>query len=152
MKSLLLALTSCISIACMGQLSQDEDSVRKVVIAFQQDFNDGGFKNAVNYTTSDWEHINPFGGITSGRDEVLKEVRTVHQTFLKGVTTTIESMTVRFLTPDVAIANVIHKGSAIEISSDVKYQNPKSFKTYIIIKKKGKWLLTHDQATIIKEP
>jgi len=148
---LLVMLISSISFDCLGQNAQDEDSVKKVVMAFQEDFNEGSFKNAYNYTTTDWEHINPFGGITKGRDETLKDVRQVHQTFLKGVTTTIESMTIRFITADVVIANVIEKGSPFETPDGVKHENPRSFKTYIIVRQKGKWLLTHDQATIIEK-
>lgn len=149
MRSFLLLIASFITFAGFGQNYQDEDAVRKIVVAFQEDFNEGSFKNAYDYTTTEWEHVNPLGGITKGREEVLKEVRQVHQTFLKGVTTTIESMTIRFLTADVAIANVIHKGSSFETPDGVKHENPMSFKTYIIVKQKNKWLLTHDQATAI---
>ena len=150
MKSILfLVLTSFISFASSGQNSQVEDSVKKVVLAFQEDFNEGNFKNANNYTTTDWEHINPTGGITKGRDEVLKEVRQVHQTFLKGATITMESITIRFIDDNVAIANVVWKGSGFETPDGVKHENPRSFNTYIIVRQKGKWLLTHDQATII---
>ena len=143
-------LTSLISFSGVCQNAQ-EDSIRKVVIAFQQDFNEGSFKNADNYTTADWEHVNPTGGITKGRDEVLKEVRQVHQTFLKGVTITLESMTIRFIADDVAIANVTQKGSTFETPDGVKHDNPRSFNTYIIVRQKGKWLLTHDQSTPINK-
>jgi hypothetical protein len=86
MKPFLLLMTaSFISLVSTGQSSQDDQLVKKVVIAFQEDFNDGSFKNATSYTTIDWEHLDPGGGITKGRDEVLKVVRSVHQTFLKGV-------------------------------------------------------------------
>ncbi len=126
--------------------------VKEVVITFQKDFNDGSFKNAINYTTDDWEHLNPMGGITKGRNDVLKEVRMVHQDFLKGVTMTIESMTVRFITPDVAVADVIHKMDDYELPKGALHQNQRQLKTYIIIRQNGKWLLTHDQNTIITQP
>src|SRR6266487_2051013 len=100
---LLLTTMSFLSFLSKGQSSQDKEAVKNVVIAFQDDFNDGSFKNAAAYSTTDWEHINPGGGIDKGRDSVLKTVRAVHQTFLKGVTMRIESMDIRFLTPDVAI-------------------------------------------------
>ena len=144
-----LMIASFLSFVSIGQNPQDTKLVRKVVIAFQEDFNDGSFKNAPSYTTIDWEHINPGGGITKGRDEVLKEVRSVHQTFLKGVSITIESMTIRFITPDVAIADVIHKISTYELPAGVKHENERELKTYIVVKKKGKWLLTLDQNTTI---
>ena len=101
------------------------------------------------YTTKDWEHINLGGGITKGREAVLKEVRAVHQTFLKGVSLTIESITIQFLTPTVAIANVVHKSSDYELPQGVKHQNKRQRKTYIIVEKQNKWLLTLNQNTVI---
>jgi len=149
MKPFLFLTASFISLVSTGQSSQNEELVKKVIIAFQEDFNDGSFKNAASYTTIDWEHLDPTGGITKGRDEVLKLVRSVHQTFLKGVSITIESMTIRFITPDVAIADVIHKISTYEIPAGVKHENERELKTYVLVKQKGKWLLTHDQNTTI---
>jgi uncharacterized protein (TIGR02246 family) len=133
-----------------GQSSQDKEAVKKVVIAFQKDFNDGSFKNADTYSTTDWEHINPGGGIDKGRDSVLKTVRAVHQTFLKGVTMQVESMDIRFLTPDVAIAAVIHKVDNYTTPDGVKHENERHIKTYVVVKKKGKWLLAQDHNTVIQ--
>ena len=147
--ALLIFLTSFVSGTSFGQNLQDEQSVKNVVLAYQDDYNDGAFKNAASYSTQDWEHINPIGGITRGRDEVLKELRPLTQTILKGVTLQVESITVRFLSPTVAIANVIHKSSDYEFPSGVKHQNERHMKTYIIVKKQNKWLLTLDQNTII---
>jgi small ligand-binding sensory domain FIST len=52
--------------------------------------------------------ISTQGGVTRGRDEVLKEVRAIHKTMLKGVSITIDNMTVHFVTHDVALVNAIH--------------------------------------------
>ena len=135
--------------ASVAQNSKNEQLVKNVVLAFQDDFNDGGFKNIEFYTTKDWEHINPGGGITKGREAVLKEIRAVHQTFLNGVTLTIESITIRFLTRTVAIADVVHKCSDYELPQGIKHQNERQRKTYLVVKKENKWLLTLDQNTII---
>ena len=132
-----------------GQKLQDEQLVKNVVLAYQDDYNDGGFKNVKTYTTIDWDHINPIGGITKGRDEVMKELRPLCQTILKGVKLTVESITIKFLSPTVAIANVVHKCSDYEFPQGVKHQNERHMKTYIIVKKQSKWLLTLDQNTII---
>ena len=135
--------------ASVAQNSKNEQLVKNVVLAFQDDFNDGGFQNIEFYTTKDWEHINPGGGITKGREAVLKEIRAVHQTFLNGVTLTIESITIRFLTRTVAIADVVHKCSDYELPQGIKHQNERQRKTYLVVKKENKWLLTLDQNTII---
>ncbi len=151
MKNFLFLMTaSFISFISIGQSSQDKELVKKVIIAFQEGFNNGGFKNAAAYTTNDWEHINPLGGIDKGRDQVLKVVRSVHQTFLKGVSMTIEGMTIRFITPNVAIADVIHKITNYTTPDGMKHENERHIKTYVVVKQKGKWLLTHDHNTIVQ--
>ena len=95
MKSyLILFLIINFTNASVAQNSKNEQLVKNVVLAFQDDFNDGKFKNIEFQTTKYWEHINPGGGITKGREAVLKEIRAVHQTFLKGVSVTIESITI----------------------------------------------------------
>lgn len=147
---LLVTMMSSLSLLCKGQSSQDKEAVKNVVISFQEDFNEGSFKNAASYSTVDWEHINPGGGIDKGRDSVLKTVRAVHQTFLKGVTMRIESMDIRFITPDVAIADVIHQVGNYTTPDGVKHENERHIKTYVVVKKKGKWLLTQDHNTVIK--
>jgi ketosteroid isomerase-like protein len=53
----------------------DEDEVRQAVQSFNAAFNAHDFRSAEEYTTEDWNHINPFGGSTRGRDAVLKELR-----------------------------------------------------------------------------
>jgi uncharacterized protein (TIGR02246 family) len=151
MKAIFLLMTVCLWWgAGKGQSSQDKEAVKKVVILFQEDFNEGSFKNAAAYSTTDWEHINPGGGIDRGRDSVLKTVRAVHQTFLKGVTMQIESMDIRFLTPDVAIADVVHSVGNYTTPDGVKHENERQIKTYVVVKKKGKWLLAQDHNTVIQ--
>ena len=133
--------------------SDDELLVREVVKSFVTDYNNGDFKNAPSYTTDDWVHINPGGGITRGRDEVLKEVRAIHKTMLKGVSITVDSMTVRFMTHDVALVNTIHTSDSYVTPEDgLKHENERQMKTYLVVKHNGKWLLALDQNTIISNP
>jgi len=133
--------------------SDDEPLVRDVVKSFVADYNNGDFKNAPFYTTDDWVHINPGGGITRGRDEVLKEVRAIHKTMLRGISITTESMTVHFVTPDVALVNAIHKSDRYVTPEDgIAHENEKQMKTYVVVRQNGKWLLALDQNTIISNP
>ena len=143
-------IISFLSFVGKGQSSQDKEAIKKVVIAFQDDFNEGTFKNAEAYSTSDWRHINPGGGIDKGRDSVLITVRAVHKTFLKGVTMQIESMDIRFLTADAAIADVIHKVDTYTTPDGVRHENERHIKTYVVVKKKGRWLLAQDHNAVIQ--
>lgn len=141
----------CTGITGHTQSNQDREAVEKIVRVFQEDFNDGGFNNAVNYTTDDWVHINPGGGIDTGRNNVLKTVRTVHQSFLKGVTMKIEKMDTRFITKDVAIADVVHVMDTYITPGGDRHENERQIKTYVLVKKNGKWLLAQDQNTIVSQ-
>src|SRR6266516_4316397 len=119
--------------------ADDEQLVREVVKAFVADYNNGDFKNAPTYTTDDWVHINPGGGITRGRDEVLKEVRAIHKTMLKGVSITIDNMTVHFVTHDVVLVNAIHKSDSYVTPEDgMKHENERQMKTYVVVKARRK--------------
>ena len=79
---LLLSAVGLLCLIGIARGADDEQLVREVVKAFVADYNNGDFKNAPTYTTDDWVHIKPGGGITRGRDEVLKEVRAIHKTML----------------------------------------------------------------------
>jgi uncharacterized protein (TIGR02246 family) len=139
-----------LSFVSNAQNAEDKDAVKNVIIAFQDDFNEGGFKNAEAYSTVDWEHIGPLGGIDKGRDNVLKAVRAVHQTFLKGVAMRIETIDIRFLTPDVSIADVIHQMDTYTTPDGVKHENERHIKTYVVVKKNRKWLIAQDHNTIVQ--
>jgi ketosteroid isomerase-like protein len=78
---LLLFAAGLLCLIGVARGCDEEQLVREVV--FVTDYNNGDFKNAPSYTTDDWVHINPGGGIRRGREEVLKEVRAIHKTMLK---------------------------------------------------------------------
>lgn len=145
----LMIVLGLLSFTGKGQGPKERELVNNVIIEFQNDFNEGGFKNAGTYSTTDWEHINPNGGISKGRDNVLREVRAVHQSFLKGVRMKIETMDIRFLTPTVAVADVIHVMDDFYTPDGKLHKNERQIKTYIVIKQEGKWLLAHDHNTVI---
>jgi uncharacterized protein (TIGR02246 family) len=149
---LMLFMGTLVSFAGLGQTSRDTQAIKKVILLFQEDFNEGSFKNAAAYTTSDWQHINPLGGIDKGRDKVLREVRSVHQTFLKGVSITTEHMNIRFVTPDVAVVDALHTITNYTTPDGVKHEGERHIKTYVVVKKNEKWLLAHDHNTIILSP
>ena len=92
---LLLVMTLLSAISLHAQSSTQETAVRKAVQSFYDAFNSHDFTRVPEFTTEDWTHINPMGGWTRGRDAVLKNLKEVHSTFLKGVIDTVEEMEVR---------------------------------------------------------
>ena len=137
--------------SCSRTVNQaDEKLVKKVVLEFQEDFNDGLFKKAEMYATEDWVHINPAGGIDIGKENVLKGVRGVHQTFLKHVSIATDSMNVRFITPDVALVTAYHPIDNHTTPDSVTHSNERQIKSYVLVKKDSKWRLTLDHNTTIQ--
>ena len=129
--------------------NEKETEVRSAIQAFYKAFNDG-FTQPADYAAEDWNHINPFGGRTRSREETLKEVREVHQSFLKGATETIENMDIRFATPDVAVGTVVSLGGAFTTPDGVKHGPGRSIQTFVVVRRDGRWQIMQDQNTFIQ--
>ncbi|MGE5113556.1 MAG: YybH family protein [Acidobacteriaceae bacterium] len=134
-----------------AQRNDKEAEVRSTIEAFYKAFDDG-FTSPADYAAEDWNHINPFGGRTRGRKAVLKEVREVHQSFLKGTTENIESMDIRFATSDVAVGTVVSVGSAFTSPDGVKHEPGRAIRTFVVVRRGKRWQIMQDQNTLIQEP
>jgi uncharacterized protein (TIGR02246 family) len=148
MRITLFAVISLVT--AMGVIAQspsEEKPVRQAVQSFYDAFNSHDFGRAAEYTTEDWVHINPLGGWTRGREAVLKELKEVHSTFLKGVSDTPEEISVRFATQDVAVATVPSRTSTFTTPDGVKHENEQQIRTFVLVKRGGKWLIMQDQNT-----
>jgi uncharacterized protein (TIGR02246 family) len=84
-----------------------------------------------------------------GREEVLKEVKEVHSTFLKGVSDTIEQMDVRLANADVAVATVTSRVSTFTTPDGVKHENEQQVRTFVVVKRGARWLIMQDHNTIV---
>ena len=148
--SLLTVSVVTISGVVSAQTSAKEIEVRKAVQSFYDAFNAHGFDRAAEFTTDDWNHINPFGGRTRGRSETLKDLHEVHSTFLKGVSETVEEMDVRFADANVAVVTVLSRIGTYVTPDGTKHENNQHLRTFVVVKKKGRWLIMQDQNTIVE--
>jgi len=144
---LAVPLNLLIVIGLHAQPATQEAQVRKAVQSFYDAFNSHDFGRVPEFTTEDWTHINPLGGWTRGRDAVLKEVREVHSSFLKGVTDTIEEMEVKFATANVAIVTVPSRTSPYTSPDGVKREDQRQIRTFVLVQRHGRWLIMQDQNT-----
>jgi uncharacterized protein (TIGR02246 family) len=128
-----------------------DDDVRATVQAFYTAF-DEGFVHEVRFATDDWYHVNPFGGVDRGLAATLKEVRDVHTTFLKGVTDMPSSIDVRFATDDVAVATVTSALSAFTGPDGVHRAAQRQVRTFVLVRRDGRWLIMQDHNTNIAQP
>ncbi len=129
--SLIVVILLSLPSLAVSQTSGKEKQVRQAVQSFYD-----GFGRVSEYTTDDWNHINPFGGRTRGRDAVLKELNEVHSTFLKGVSDTIEDMDIRFAAPNVAVVTVTSRMSTFTTPDAVRHDNERHIRTFVVLKRK----------------
>jgi uncharacterized protein (TIGR02246 family) len=148
--SLLIALT--LTGKTFAEIQGEEQPVREVVQAFYAGFNSHRWTHAADYTTEDWNHINPGGGWTRGRAAVLKELEEVHSTFLKGVSDTIEVVGVRFASADVAVVTVTSRMSAFTMPDGVRHENEQHIRTFVVVRRNDHWLIMQDQNTVVARP
>lgn len=132
-------------------LSDDQEpAVRTAIQAFYKAFDDG-FVAPAEYATEDWNHISPYGGRDRGREATLKTVRRVHQTFLKGTTDTVENLDIRFAAQDVAVGTVTSVMSPFTSPDGVKHGAERHIRTFVVVKRSGRWLIMQDQNTTVIE-
>jgi uncharacterized protein (TIGR02246 family) len=118
------------------------------VMAFYRAF-DEGFSKPATFATDDWNHINPGGGRTRGRDAVLAEVRSVHATFLKGVTDTPLDWDVRFAGPDAAVVTVTSVMSPFAMPGGPKLEAERHIRTFVVVRRGKSWKVMQDHNTTI---
>ena len=153
MKSLIVAFVVLVMpVAVPAQTPSSETSVRHTVQAFYAAFNSHGFSHAADFTTDDWSHINPYGGRTHGRAEVLKELHQVHGSFLSGVSDNIEKLDVRFASKDAAVATVVSRMSTFTSPDGVRHSNEQHIRTFVLTRRGTRWLIMQDQNTVVMPP
>lgn len=150
MKLLIVAIsTLAIARLAYAQAPSAEALVREAVDAFYAAFNSHAFDRAADFTTDDWNHINPLGGRARGRAAVLRELEEVHSTFLKGVSDTVEQMDVRFASADVAVATVTSRMSTFTTPDGVRHANEQHVRTFVLVNRDARWLIMQDHNTIV---
>jgi uncharacterized protein (TIGR02246 family) len=140
-----------------GQISfaqNDVEAIEKNVNQLVSDWNSHDFKNMDTYTTEDVEWINIVGMWWKGRTEVKMAHQGMFDRIFKGVPFTKKNIKIRFLTQDVAVANlIVHVGEffppdGINHGTN-KMPEADDLLTLVFVKKNGQWLLSAGQNTVI---
>jgi uncharacterized protein (TIGR02246 family) len=148
MRMLVAAFSALMLAAQHGLCADDEAKVQSAIQSFYKAF-DEGFTGPINFAAADWNHINPNGGRTRGRDATVNEIRSVHRSFLKGTTDRIEAMDVRFASPTVAVGTVASIMSAFTMPDGVKHGTERHIRTFVLVKRADVWLIMQDQNTAV---
>ena len=107
----------------------DEAGVRAVIARFYEGWNQHDADKMVSVYAEDIDHINVFGEWQKGRATVRDELARLHRGPLSTSQKTFEIGKIRFLTPEIAVAQV----SSHSINGD-------NIGTFVLQKQKGAWL------------
>jgi uncharacterized protein (TIGR02246 family) len=126
--------------AVRGQASnsgaQDKEAIAKNAEAFVEAFHKGDAKALVAFWTADGDYTTQTGRTFKGRDELEK----AFQAFFsenKGAKVRIDSESLRFVTPDVAIED-----GTTEVLGSENAPPSRTRYTIVHVKKDGKWLVS----------
>lgn len=124
--------------------TQDEAAINKQVDAIIYSWNHHNYDDMKNYTTENTDWVNVVGIWWKGRKESQYADQEVHNTIFKTSVGEKKSVTVRFVTKDVAIAHVewhfydLHPVTL----PDGKEAGPNDdLATLVFVKQNGKWLM-----------
>jgi uncharacterized protein (TIGR02246 family) len=118
--------------------SPDEQAIRDVFTAFSASWNQPGMPGFGDLFTEDADFVVITGKWMKGRDEIVSYHRNLLAKNYNGSHSFMDSVTVRFLQPDVAIAHVASGATYIANGTE---QKRTGLGTATMVKMNGKWLI-----------
>jgi uncharacterized protein (TIGR02246 family) len=131
----------------LGLTSADEAAVRAVITSFCDSWTEHDMDAMHVLETQDVEWVNVVGNDWHGLADVRKGHANYHRFLAAGSTCAVDSVAVRPIAPDVAIAvTAFHFGGT---APDGKAENTRTRSSMVMVKQDGEWKITHFQNTTI---
>ena len=149
----LLLMTGVIATAniIIAHSANDEDAVRKVIASFDEAFNRHDAESVSALYTDDAEFINVAGMWWRGRAEIRRGTAFVLANIFQNTTIQTDSVSVRFPTPDTAIAIITsHTVGGFVLPDGTHVSSTNNRLSYFMVKREGHWLITSGQNTEIR--
>ncbi|HEV8514259.1 MAG TPA: SgcJ/EcaC family oxidoreductase [Cyclobacteriaceae bacterium] len=122
--------------------TKDESGINSAVDAMIYSWNHHNYDDLKNYATEDTDWVNAVGMWWKGRKESQYAHQIFHDTMFKEGTCEKQSVTIRFITKDVAIAHIYwHFGGNVVDPSGRKLEPVDCIATVVYVNQKGKWLM-----------
>ena len=131
--------------------TKDESAINAQVDAMVYSWNHHNYDDLKNYTTENTDWVNSVGMWWKGRKESQYAHQVYHNTMFKESVVRKDSVFIKFVTKDVAIAHVYWHFSAFT-APDGKKDASDCIATVVYVNQNGKWLMTAGQNfAIVKE-
>lgn len=132
--------------------TKDEAAINKQVDAMIYSWNNHNYDDLKNYTTENTDWVNAVGMWWKGRKESQYAHQVYHNTMLKESVAKKQSVSIRFITKDVAIAHLFWHFSSFTDPAGKKWDASDGLATLVYVKQKGKWLMdAGENVSIVKE-
>ncbi|MET0635170.1 MAG: SgcJ/EcaC family oxidoreductase [Chitinophagaceae bacterium] len=132
--------------------TEDETAINKQIDAMIYSWNNHNYDDLKNYTTENTDWVNVVGMWWKGRKESQYAHQVYHNTIFKTAVCEKKSVTIRFLTTDVAIAHIIwHFSDPNPVPMpDGKTPGPTDGLALLVYaKQNGKWLMETGENVVI---
>jgi uncharacterized protein (TIGR02246 family) len=143
----ILALVSIIGLSAFAAgVSDDETAIRASVMGFQEAWNHHDMKAMGSLFTEDADLINVGGMHWCGRTNIVKALMVFHRAMFAKSEIHLHDITIRFITPDVAVAVSKETGSGVMTEPDGHQETSTGgsiVNTFVVVKRDGVWKLTH---------
>ena len=131
----------------------DELGIRAAVMAFQEAWSDHDMKAMGDVFTEDADLINVVGTRWQGRANIVKALGVFHREMFKNEQIHFDQITIRSITPNVAVAVAIQTGSG-EMSLPEGHGRKETptgsqLDTFVVVKRDDIWKVTHGQNTTV---
>lgn len=137
----------------MGQnQTKDEIAINALVDAMIYSWNHHNFDDLENYTTENTDWVNGVGMWWRGRKASQYAHQVYHNGMFKESVVQKQSVHIRFVTKDVAIAHLFWHFNAFTDPAGKKLGPDDCVATLVYVNEKGKWLMTAgENIAIVKE-
>ena len=154
-----LAAIVAVSLATLGTASmsgaqqagtaEDEAAVRKVIVEMTDGFNNHDGKAAARMYTPDARFVSVRGDVMSGQAGIEKGLSAILTSRAKNATQRTMDVTVRFIRPDVALANVTNELSGLVAPDGHALPSHQELSLRVFVKDAGVWQIAAFHNTMV---
>lgn len=141
--------TASISGAQQAGSNEDEAAIRKVIVEMTDGFNSHDGKAAARMYTADARFVSVRGDVMNGPAGIEKGLSAVFAARAKNATLRTMDVTVRFIRPDVALANVTNELSGLVAPDGQALSAHQELSLRVFVKNSGAWQVAAFHNTMV---
>jgi uncharacterized protein (TIGR02246 family) len=147
----MLALAAPLSAAPRKVINRDEATIRRMATRFAETWNAHDMTAMAELFAEDADFINVAGTRWKGRRQIREEHAQLHEMQFKESVLTVQSVSVRFLKPDVAVVHV-DWGMDRDRGPDGTSRPPRNgVMSWVAVRQGGEWRIISAQNTNVRE-